>query len=1301
MKARLPKKILAFALCLALGVSSTLVAIADEEAPEGLVIGEPIADVSGSDASIMEASGSQNAMDVSGNDVSGGDVTTLFGEELSYFLANMGEGKELADILISLSEEQFNSLEGVLTEADWVHYASVVEAFYPSVSDGDQQNITDYNTMEVADIWAYLSSITDDNEYFSIINSLTDEKRDELYSYIDQLSSGETYYEENSAVNFAGAAPIFSSAASAAVPRNYLRSRAAYASSGFNTTDAKSADGVEMSKALVDYDSNTGKGTLELSAFVTGSVYTQVSSKPVDIVLVLDQSGSMAKSFGTSAYIAKKYDNSTAYYNRNSLYVQVNGKYYNAVINQQESQSLTRYTVKGNNPNYADLVNGTYYVMVDGEYRQLNVTTRTEGWLWTTTYYTISYTDNNGVVRTIVDDKTNGRMSQNVYRNTVSYMYTYGYPENESYFGTSAGASGTPSTTLYQLGTTDMRRLTALQNSVSEFVDSVIRDSVKTDGTTVDHRIAIAGFACNNYGGTNYQNSEVLTLTGMSISTGKKMGSDNSSQYFPLGYVKNGVLYGSNDYTTSVKRNALQSVLNNEGKTSINNAVNALTAYGGTRTDDGLSMAKDIFDNQNSDYKAAYANGERKKVVIVFTDGEPGYQGFEETYANYAIADAKELKDSGTVIYTIGIFDDANGKINSNKEPESFAYNGNNKNNRFMHLVSSNYPSATGIDRKHSTGSINPDLTWLDSNDHSKGYNSYYLSANSAEGLNEVFQAISKEVGGASADLDSTTVLQDVVSDNFKGITADNVKIYAETCNGVSEEGGNTEYSFDRDSRVDITGQVNIEIENGKIVHVSGFDYKENYVGLKNGVAGGMRLVMEVEVEYDQSASFGGNNIPTNGPTSGVYDKDGDTCYGNFEEPSANYRIDYEAAAADQTIFVTNTADLTKAISYVNGYQPNGINNAFVDIVYTLKDKKGNIIGTFTIQKGKAAEQGVWNWVNNSNPGVEECTEYILECKITPEIPKETSMGAPASEKSITDLSAGVHVLYPTVVCNDEMVFLGDQINDFAGRYFGTEWFDNGSHRDIPAVNQSNKPVLSLQPELVRGTALPESTEAYKPSMDSDFNVRVKIGDKDITERSQVISAKLNGSEISHDNCINNSSDDDDHDFTIHVIAGEIGITKVIADYAAKATDGDPVFTFKIEKMDGEDAGKIFYRTVRFNGNQGTREAEVLSGLAKGSYKVTELSALKYEFVNVVDGNGSCIGSVNNESIIFEIGNTIQDRVGKATFANARGDNGKVTDKDVVVNRFVYNEKTGNYEISQITVPGEGQEEIPVSRAAN
>ena len=90
-------------------------------------------------------------------------------------------------------------------------------------------------------------------------------------------------------------------------------------------------------------------------------------------------------------------------------------------------------------------------------------------------------------------------------------------------------------------------------------------------------------------------------------------------------------------------QNALQDVSTASGKTSVSNAIDALTAHGGTQTLDGLTMAEKIFANDSK------KNDNRNKVVVLFTDGET------DSNKNNTIVKAKALKDAGVTVYTVGI----------------------------------------------------------------------------------------------------------------------------------------------------------------------------------------------------------------------------------------------------------------------------------------------------------------------------------------------------------------------------------------------------------------------------------------------------------------------------------------------------------------------------------------------------------------------------------------------------------------------------------------------------------------------
>lgn len=143
---------------------------------------------------------------------------------------------------------------------------------------------------------------------------------------------------------------------------------------------------------------------------------------------------------------------------------------------------------------------------------------------------------------------------------------------------------------------------------------------------------------------------------------------------------------------------------------AVRGTVNSLRADGATRADYGVRSAQEALANSN-------VRADAKKMVVFLTDGVPTVRNtFSPEVANDAVSTTKTLKDAGYTVYTIGIFRDANpGNVD----------NGTSDANRFMHALSSNYPSAVSY----------RDLGERASND-------YYLTANNAGALNKVFEQI-------------------------------------------------------------------------------------------------------------------------------------------------------------------------------------------------------------------------------------------------------------------------------------------------------------------------------------------------------------------------------------------------------------------------------------------------------------------------------------------------------------------------------------------------------------------------------
>ena len=149
---------------------------------------------------------------------------------------------------------------------------------------------------------------------------------------------------------------------------------------------------------------------------------------------------------------------------------------------------------------------------------------------------------------------------------------------------------------------------------------------------------------------------------------------------------------------------------------SLKSTIDSISPAGATQADYGLQLAEGISSDRS----------DAKKIVVFFTDGSPtSSSGFEKKVANSAILSAKNLKNKGADIYTIGIFDGAKPSDDPTEKHTS-------KENKFMHAVSSNYPDANSYKSDElGTRAENSD---------------YYKSATSASELEKIFEEISGSI---------------------------------------------------------------------------------------------------------------------------------------------------------------------------------------------------------------------------------------------------------------------------------------------------------------------------------------------------------------------------------------------------------------------------------------------------------------------------------------------------------------------------------------------------------------------------
>lgn len=193
----------------------------------------------------------------------------------------------------------------------------------------------------------------------------------------------------------------------------------------------------------------------------------------------------------------------------------------------------------------------------------------------------------------------------------------------------------------------------------------------------------------------------------------------------------------------------------------LKNKVSKLKAAGATRADNGFNLAAKMMGSARTD---------AKKVVIFFTDGSPtSSSGFEGKVANKAVEAAKELKDGGATVYSIGVF--------SGADPSSIQGN----ENQFMHAVSSNFPKAT---KYNQLGEGNIEA-------------GYYKSATNASELNTIFDEIEKSETTTSAYTNVT--MEDTLSD-YVDLADNNYRVVAKDASGKVVSLTNVDYTLTYDA---------------------------------------------------------------------------------------------------------------------------------------------------------------------------------------------------------------------------------------------------------------------------------------------------------------------------------------------------------------------------------------------------------------------------------------------------------------------------------------------------------------------
>ncbi len=556
----------------------------------------------------------------------------------------------------------------------------------------------------------------------------------------------------------------------------------------------KKEDGSEAKGEVVKNTDGTYKMTLE--TYVTGEYKTVVTSKPMDFILVLDFSGSMVKSYSDSktpsfsgATVTKRTYNDWKS-NKTKYKATLNGVQYTITCTDQKNPVSGK-----DNYHYAYITVGTdrYYLTVDG-----------------------------GLYKCANQSPTldNVPVSE----------------EGVRIFPSVGGSAALWGEAIFTTKTVNKRYI-ALQAAVSKFIETVQKDSQEHN---VKHRISIIGF----------QNPSFPTFTGQASGRANYIKS-TSQDYLRQCYAESGD--NQNKQTTGVLY-PFRDVNTANAAISMKSAISMTGVMGCTAIDYAMYLATLEMKNCRSD---------AGKTIVVFTDGKPthatgsilsdnvipGYNKAGTAYsddqvANGAVAFAKNCKDAGATIFSIGVF-------SSSDKPQ----------NGFMDALSSNYPKATSIT---SLG---------------EGSDQGYYKDVTSGSITEVFQTIATTTITAAIDIHSDAYVKSVISDAFvlpANYIEGSGKVHFYECAQIGYSASAKQIIWS-ETMTDITSQIECVMDPGtQSIALRGFDYGKNFCLCDEvGPYTGKKLVMVFDGLVANEEHIGtGDNLAIEYST-GLYNADG------------------------------------------------------------------------------------------------------------------------------------------------------------------------------------------------------------------------------------------------------------------------------------------------------------------------------------------------------------------------------------------------------------------------------------------
>ena len=433
---------------------------------------------------------------------------------------------------------------------------------------------------------------------------------------------------------------------------------------------------------------------------------------------------------------------------------------------------------------------------------------------------------------------------------------------------------------------------------------------------------------------------------------------------------------------------------------------------------------------------------------------------------------------------------------------------------------------------------------------------------------------------GVPVVLDKTSVLREVLTDYFVLNPDDqvDVQVYTAAYNGDGTYADPVEHT--RDFTVKLLPE---DSDRKDTIEVSGFNYiKESVSGIPRTVNGedyfGSKLIVKVRIKT-RDGFWGGNNVPTNEPATGIYDKNRVLAV-DFPEPQVNVPINVEVTAKDKTVYYGGTNDtdqdgwegdeLLKQITVGTQTGANGqIVNGSTVTVSTVTNPDGSTTTTFVPEESWMDDFATMDWADGSTTLESDLSstqpdDYTYEVEVKPNSDGSRNNGenpgniaGSSTEGDSASDTGHVFVKAPQLTFKDSVTDFGAPTAGYdytAKDYVKTEWVF------LEDKNTENAPAPTTgAPELVL-TYTPENG-ATQFAGDTRVEVTVNRADQPGLDIQSAADFRWEDcSHTEHGSCgeINTHKGSDQvHEFWVHTTVAILPDTVVI-DYGL-SVDIDPL----------------------------------------------------------------------------------------------------------------------------------------------